>query len=146
MDHPCETSVKCPEMSTKCLLSSFGPWPWALSLTVVTQDRKCDVLHGVIVHQSQPRLGHCCICTASCKTCPPLVQVVPDTVILIICNSNHGLQQFKAISIAISTTCHFGPGYRVWHCNELLPLLLVWLATRSSCNSNSHNMQLKSRV
>jgi len=84
-------------MSTKCQLSEFSPLVWDLSVMVVTQDRKDSVLHGVTGYQSQLRVGHCCICTASWKACPPLVWVVPATVVAITCNSNPGLQKFNGI-------------------------------------------------
>ena len=51
----------------------------------------------------QLRSGHYCTCRASCKACPPMVQEVPAMAISRTCNSNHGLQQLKGISITMST-------------------------------------------
>jgi len=82
-------------MSTKCPLSPFSLWLCAPFVMVVTQDRRGGLLHGVTGHQGQLRSGHCCTCTVSCKTCPPLVQVVPATVIPITCSSNLSLESNK---------------------------------------------------
>lgn len=60
-------------------------------------------LWGIIGHHNQLGSGHRCTCAASCKACPLLVQVISAVVIPITGNSNYGLQQFKGISIAIST-------------------------------------------
>lgn len=60
-------------------------------------------LWGIIGHHNQLGSGHRCTCAASCKACPLLVQVISAVVIPITGNSNSGLQQFKGISIAIST-------------------------------------------
>lgn len=60
------------------------------------------MLSGVTGHQNQLKLGHCCTCTASCKARPPLLRVVLAVVIPITCKSDHGLQQFKGISIPFS--------------------------------------------
>ena len=80
---------------------------------VVTQDRRGGVLCGVTGHQSQLRLGHCCTCTASCEVCPSSVQVVSAVVLPVTCNSDHGLQQFKGISVTFSTPGPFGLGHKV---------------------------------
>ena len=80
---------------------------------VVTQDRRGGVLRGVTGHQSQLRSGHCCACTVSCEVHPSLVRVVSAVVLPVTCNSNHGLQQFKGISITIAAPGPFGPGHRV---------------------------------
>ena len=104
-------SVKCPHMSTKCPLSSFGLW--TRSLTVVAQEKRSCALYSVIKHQSQLRLGHCCTCTASCRACPPMVQVVPVIVIPITWKSNHELQQYKDMSIIISTPSDQPIGFNI---------------------------------
>jgi len=57
------------------------------------------MLGGVSGHQSQLRSSHCGICTASCKACPPLVQVVPTIVTPVTGNSNHGSQQFTVFAL-----------------------------------------------
>jgi len=70
----------------------------------------CTELLGTKANSGQVAAA---LCTASCKACPPLVQVVPAIAIPIASNSDHWLQQFKDISIAVSTPGPFGPGYRV---------------------------------
>lgn len=99
---------------------------------VGTWDRRDGVLSGVTGPQSHLRSCHCCTCTASCVTCPPLwfSRVVPAAVNPITHNSSHGLQQYKHKSIAISTPGLFGLNYRLWHCSELFLLLLLWLKHR----------------
>lgn len=106
---------------------------WPLFM-VVTWNRS-GALCGVIWHQRQLRLCHCRTCTAFCKAHPPLLQVVPFIVLLLACNSNHGLQQFNHISITISTPGPFGPGYRVLHHNELHALPLLQHGFSMGCSS-----------
>lgn len=99
-------TVTCPQISTKYLLNSFGPMLGAPSVLVVTWERGQEVLCGIPGHQRQVQSLqhlHCCTCTASCKASPPSIRVVPAIVIPVTCNSNNGLQQFKGISLTIST-------------------------------------------
>lgn len=68
------------------------------------------VLCGVIGHQSQLRSGHFCAAYASCKTVPPLVQVVPVTVIPVTATQIMAYNQLK-MYITTSTLGPFKPGY-----------------------------------
>ena len=113
---------------TKCPLRSFSPWLCLPSVMVVTQDRRDGVLCGVTGHQSQLSLGHCCICTDSCKASPPLVQVIPAIVILIMCNSNHGLQRFKGLSVTIEFDSKKGMVFVVSFCKWQRPNVLAILS------------------
>lgn len=54
-----------------------GPMSWdSVLLVTQEQERWCST-----VALSQLRSSHCCICTAYNKMCPPLVHVIPITVI-----------------------------------------------------------------
>jgi len=75
---------------------------------VVTQGRRGSVLPGVIWHQNQLNSGCCCTCTASCEVHSVLDQAVSAVVLPITCNSNHGLQKFKGVSLTFSTHGLFG--------------------------------------
>lgn len=61
--------------------------------------------------------------------------MVSAITIPIISYSNHGLRQFKGISITISTSGSFELVYSVQHYNAHFPLIPAWLATRGSCIS-----------
>lgn len=104
-------------MSLKCSLSWLVHDLDSICYTGYSGQKRWCVLHGVIGDKSQLKLGHCCTYTASSHACPPLV-VVPATVLPLPCSSNPRLQQFKGISITISSSGLFG------HCSVLLPLPL----------------------
>lgn len=87
-------------MSLKYALSSFSSWLWTPSVMVVTENRRGGVFHGIIGHRSHFMSSLCCTCTVSHEAHPSLVWLAP--VFPITCNSNHGLQWFKGISITIS--------------------------------------------
>lgn len=78
------------------------------------------MLHGLSGHQSQLRLCHCCTCTASFEARPLMAQEVPAVGLPITCDSDRALQQFKGISITISTPGPFRPGHSVKCCDELI--------------------------
>lgn len=77
MDHPCKTFIKCP---LSCLMHDFA-----------------SVCHGDCSQQERWHialnywltLGHRFACLSSCKARSPLVQVILDIVLPILCKSNH---------------------------------------------------------
>lgn len=79
---------------------------------VITGDRRGGVFCGVIGHQSQFSLGHCCNCTASCEAHPPLVQVVPAVVVPVTCQIT-GYDNLNVYPITVLTPGPFEPGHRV---------------------------------
>lgn len=73
MGHPCKMSIKCPQLSRECPLSSLGLWLWAPSVVVVTQTGEVTegmvILSGNSAGKSYPGLFHCPV-SYSCKPWP----------------------------------------------------------------------------
>lgn len=129
MDHPCKISVKYPQMFTKCLLNSFSPWLWAPLVIVVSQDGRGDMFLGVPGYW-----GHLRSLLSFASLFLRLLLHWLRLFLLQSCNMQLKLWLSTTIyfhyflhSITFFTPDPFGPGYRIQHCNEHFPFLLVWL-------------------
>lgn len=81
---------------------------------IVIKDKKDSALFAVTRCQIQLTSSPCCICMVSFKVMSLTTQldwVAPATRIPITCNSNHKLEQFKGMYIAVPTHYPFGPDF-----------------------------------